>query len=164
MGIAKDVIASNADYQSVLAAHPIVFMLFVSQTCPACTIAVELFEPIAESYEPTVKSLVLDAAKTPTLEQVTSVPTLVVHTNGNIKEILKGFGPRETQEQTLRDLFSRYAQQQAPGKSASPAAPPPSPPSGATLHAPGYRPQLAGDRADSSPDRPGSGNPRSPQP
>lgn len=164
MGIAKDVIASNADYKSVLAAHPIVFMLFVSQTCPACASAVELFEPIAESYEPTVKSLVLDTAKTPRLEQVTGTPTLVVHVNGNIKKILKGFGPWETQERTLKDLFSLYAQQQAPGKPASPGAPPPPPPSGASPHAPGYRPPLGGGRAGSSPGRRASGNPRSQQP
>ena len=114
MGIARDVIACNEDYQSVLAAHPIVFMLFVSQTCPACANAVKLFESIAENYDPLVKSLVLDTAKTPRLQQVTGTPTLVVHTDGKIKEILKGLGPWETQEQTLQDLFSRYAQLQVP--------------------------------------------------
>ncbi|MCM2381086.1 thioredoxin domain-containing protein [Pseudomonas marginalis] len=118
MGIAKDIIACNEDYQSMLAAHSTVFMLFVSQTCPACASAVELFEPIAENYEPTVKSVVLDTAKTPRLEQVTGTPTLVVHANGKIKEILKGFGPWETQEQTLKEVFSRYARQQAPDEPA----------------------------------------------
>lgn len=145
MGIATDVIASNEEYQSVLAAHPTVFMLFVSQTCPGCTIAAELFEPIAKKYNPAVKSLVLDTAKTPRLEQVISTPTLVVHANGKIKETLNGFGPRETQEQTPNELFSRYAQQQAPDAPASPGAPQRPRPSGASPRAPGYRPPLAGD-------------------
>ncbi|WP_421558586.1 thioredoxin domain-containing protein [Pseudomonas canadensis] len=118
MGIAKDVIASNEDYQRVLAAHPIVFMLFISKTCPACSSALELFKPIAEHYDPAVKSLVLDTAETARLEVVTGTPTLVVHVDGKIKEILKGFGPWETQEQTLKSLFKRYAQPPVPDEPA----------------------------------------------
>lgn len=111
MGIAKDVIANNEDYLRVLAAHPIVFMLFVSEKCPICPIVLKLFEPIAEHYGPAVKSLVLDTAETPRLKQVTGTPTLVAHVDGQIKEVFKGFGPWETQEQTLKEIFSRYAQQ-----------------------------------------------------
>lgn len=118
MGIGKDVITSNEDYQSVVASHLTVFMLFVSQTCPACASAVELFEPIAKTYDSAVKSLVLDTANTPRLEQVTGTPTLVAHVGGKITEVFKGFGPRKTQEQTLKDIFSRYARQQAPDKPA----------------------------------------------
>lgn len=164
MGIAKDVIACNEDYQSVLAAHSTVFMLFVSQTCPACASAVKLFEPIAKHYDHAVKSLVLDTANTPRLEQVTGTPTLVVHTHGKIKEVLKGFGPWETQERTLKALFSRYARLPAADAPASPAALPPPPPSGASPHTPGCRPPSAGGPAGSSPGRPGSGSPRSPRP
>ncbi|WP_248730596.1 thioredoxin family protein [Pseudomonas sp. MWU13-2517] len=118
MGIAKGVIRSNEEYQSVLAANRTVFLLFVSETCPACSSAVQLFEPIAKAYERRVKSLVLDTATTPRLEQVTGTPTLVTHVDGKIKEVVKGFGPWETQEQTIEAIFSRYAQ---PGVSGEPA-------------------------------------------
>ena len=118
MGIAKDVIACNEDYHAVLASHPTVFMLFVSQTCSACAGAVKLFEPIADTYDPAVKSLVLDTATTPRLEQVTGTPTLVAHVDGKITEVFKGFGPWETQEQTLKEIFSRYARRHAPDKPA----------------------------------------------
>ncbi|WP_259741034.1 co-chaperone YbbN [Pseudomonas poae] len=118
MGIAKGVIRSNEDYQSVLAANRTVFLLFVSETCPACSSAVQLFEPIAKAYERRVKSLVLDTATTPRLEQVTGTPTLITHVDGKLKEVVKGFGPWETQEQTIEAIFSRYAQ---PGVSGEPA-------------------------------------------
>lgn len=125
MGIAKDIIASNDDYQSVLTSHSTVFMLFVLPTCSPCVRAVELFTPIADSYDPLIKCLVLDTAITPRLSQVISTPTLVTHVAGKIAEVIRGFGPWETQEQTIREIFSRYARQQAPGEPALPAAPQP---------------------------------------
>ncbi|MFQ6346563.1 thioredoxin family protein [Pseudomonas sp. R11F] len=118
MGIAKEVINSNEDYHSILAAYETVFLLFVSATCPACVRAVQLFEPVAKAYEHRVKSLVLDTATTPRLEPVTGTPTLVTHVDGKLKEVFKGFGPWETQEQTIEAIFSRYAQ---PGVSGAPA-------------------------------------------
>ncbi len=160
MGIAKDVIASKEDYQSILAAHHTVFMLFVSEKCPACKIAVQIFEPIAKAYEASVKSLVLDTLTTFKVEGVTVTPTLVIYVNGKSIEHFEGFGPWDSQEQTVNKIFSCYAQAPAPGKLESHAAPLPPRPSTANPHAPGYRPPPADGRADSSPGRPGSGNPR----
>ncbi|WEL65235.1 conjugal transfer protein TraF [Pseudomonas sp. CBSPGW29] len=65
MGIATAVIADAMAYQQVLKAHKTVFMLFVSQHCPACGEAGPLFERFARKYARTVKSLVLDTAQTP---------------------------------------------------------------------------------------------------
>ncbi|KAA0945830.1 MULTISPECIES: thioredoxin family protein [unclassified Pseudomonas] len=108
MGIATAVIASNEDYQRVLKTPKAVFMLFVSQHCPACEEAVPLFMRIAGKYTETVESLVLDTAQTPRHPEVTGTPTLLIFQNGEMVEKLKGFGTWGTQEPTLEQTFSRY--------------------------------------------------------
>lgn len=163
MGIATATIATTDDYRRVLSSSRPVFMLFISAHCPACEVAGPLFEQIAAQYR-SVVSLVLDCAKTPRHPQVTGTPTLLVFQNGTLMETFKGFGPEEQQAQFVEDTFRRYARRKAAITPASPAAPLPPPPSGASPHAPGYRPPQAGGRAGSSPGRPGSGSPRSRRP
>jgi Thiol-disulfide isomerase and thioredoxins len=102
MGIATAVIADAMAYQQVLKAHKTVFMLFVSQHCPACGEAGPLFERFARKYARTVKSLVLDTAHTPRHPEVTGTPTLLVFQNGKMVEKLKGFD-----EKTLRETFAK---------------------------------------------------------
>ncbi|TFY93026.1 thioredoxin [Pseudomonas nabeulensis] len=109
MGIATAVIASAEEYQQVLAAHPIVFMLFVSQHCPACADAGPLFERVAAQYAGNVKSLVLDTAETPRHPEVTGTPTLLVFKNARQVEKLRGLGAWEDQEDTLKEVFERHA-------------------------------------------------------
>ncbi|QLG92657.1 thioredoxin family protein [Pseudomonas yamanorum] len=109
MGIATAVIANAEDYQRELSTPLPVFMLFISEHCPACGKAGPLFERIAGKYANTVKSLVLDTAQTPRHPDVTGIPTLLIFQNGQMVEKLKGFGPQEDQEQTVKDTFSRYA-------------------------------------------------------
>ncbi|AKS09647.1 thioredoxin family protein [Pseudomonas trivialis] len=119
MGIAKDVITSIEDYQSMLASNRIVFLLFVMPDCPPCAKAVKLFEPIADTYDSIIKSMVLETAKTPRLPvEINSTPTLVTYVEGKVMEVIKGFGSWETQEQTLTEIFRRYARQRAPGEPA----------------------------------------------
>ena len=102
MGIATAVIADAKAYQQVLKAHKTVFMLFVSQHCPACGEAGPLFERIAGKYASSVKSLVLDTAQTPRHPEVTGTPTLLVFQNGEMVEKLKGFD-----EKTLSQTFAK---------------------------------------------------------
>jgi len=102
MGIATAVIADAMAYQQVLKAHKTVFMLFVSQHCPACGEAGPLFERFARKYARTVKSLVLDTAHTPRHPEVTGTPTLLVFQNGKMVEKLKGFD-----EKTLSETFAK---------------------------------------------------------
>jgi len=102
MGIATAVIADAMAYQQVLKAHKTVFMLFVSQHCPACGEAGPLFERFARKYARTVKSLVLDTAQTPRHPEVTGTPTLLVFQNGKMINKLKGFD-----EKTLRETFAK---------------------------------------------------------
>ncbi|MBA1431962.1 thioredoxin family protein [Pseudomonas orientalis] len=147
MGIAKDAIATNEQYQSIVRSAPIVFILFVSETCPGCGPAAEHFEAVARHYK-TVKCLVVDIAKTPRLPGVRATPTLVPHVNGKVKEFIEGFGPPATQKQTLEGIFRR-ALKEAQGIPASPGAHAPQPPSTANLHVPGDRPPRAGDQAGS---------------
>ena len=163
MGIATATIATTDDYRRVQSSSRPVFMLFISAHCPACGVAGPLFEQIAAQYR-SVVSLVLDCAKTPRHPQVTGTPTLLIFQNGTLMETFKGFGPEEQQAQFVEDTFKRYARRKAAITPASPAAPLPPPPSGASPHAPGYHPPPAGGRAGSSPGRPGSGNPRSRRP
>lgn len=148
MGIAKDVIATNEQYQAIVRSAPIVFILFVSETCPGCGPAAERFEAVATHYK-TVKCLVVDIATTPRLPGVRATPTLVPHVNGEIKEFIEGFGPQATHEQTLEGIFRRYALKEAQGIPASPGAHAPQPPSIANLHVPSDRPPRADDRAGS---------------
>jgi thioredoxin 1 len=102
MGIATAVIANAEEYQQVLASNETVFMLFVSQHCPACGEAGPLFERIAGKYGSTVKSLVLDTAQTPRHPDVTGTPTLLVFRNGRMIEKLKGFD-----EKILSETFAK---------------------------------------------------------
>ena len=102
MGIATAVIADAMAYQQVLKAHKTVFMLFVSQHCPACGEAGPLFERFARKYARTVKSLVLDTAHTPRHPEVTGTPTLLVFQNGKMINKLKGFD-----EKTLSETFAK---------------------------------------------------------
>lgn len=102
MGIATAVIADAKAYQQVLKAYKTVFMLFVSQHCPACGEAGPLFERIAGKYASSVKSLVLDTAQTPKHPEVTGTPTLLVFQNGEMVEKLKGFD-----EKTLSQTFAK---------------------------------------------------------
>lgn len=163
MEYATATIANAEEYQRVLSTSAPVFLLFVSQHCAACAGSAPLFERIAGKY-PAVTSRVLDCAQTPRHPEVTGTPTLLIYLNGNLVEKLKGFGPEDQQPQRVEALFKRYALLQDAAAPASPAAPPPQPPSGASPHAPGYRPPPAGGRAGSLPDRPGSDNPRSRRP
>ncbi|NWB23454.1 thioredoxin family protein [Pseudomonas sp. P7758] len=102
MGIATAVIADAEQYQQLLKTHRTVFMLFVSQHCPACGEAGPLFERIAGKYASSVKSLVLDTARTPRHPEVTGTPTLLVFQNGKMINKLEGFD-----EKTLRETFAR---------------------------------------------------------
>ncbi|MGC6372088.1 thioredoxin family protein [Pseudomonas sp. K2I15] len=102
MGIATAVIKNVEDYQQLLKSHDTVFMLFVSQHCPACGEAGPLFERIAGKYGSTVKSLVLDTAQTPRHPEVTGTPTLLVFQNGEMVEKLKGFD-----EKILNEAFAK---------------------------------------------------------
>ncbi|TFY90561.1 thioredoxin [Pseudomonas kairouanensis] len=108
MGIATTVIANAEDFQRVLkTTHP-VFLLFVSQHCPACADAGPLFELIASKY-PRVVSLVLDCAETPRHLEVTGTPTLLIYLDGVLMEKLKGFGPEDGQAERVEKTFKRYA-------------------------------------------------------
>ncbi|MFL1504369.1 thioredoxin domain-containing protein [Pseudomonas sp. O64] len=108
MGITNATIANAEDYQRVLSTHHPVFLLFASQSCPACPDAVELFELIAARY-PDVVSLVLDCANTPRHPEVGGTPTLLIYLNGQLQEKLKGFGVYEGQVKRLMRTFMRYA-------------------------------------------------------
>ena len=163
MGIATRKISSATEFQWILNTPRPVFLLFVSEHCPACASAGPLFELNAWRH-PWIVSLVLDCAHTPRHPDVTGTPTLLIYQGGNLVEKLKGFGPLEKQEQCVKDIFSRYDLSKGASALASLDAPPLQPPSNASPHAPGYRPPPADGRAGSSPNPPRFDNPRSPQP
>ena len=148
MGYANGTIANAEDYQRVLSTSHPVFMLFVSQHCAACAGSAPLFKRIAGKY-PSVVSLILDCARTPRHPEVTGTPTLLVFRDGALKEKINSFGPKAEQPLFLENTFNHYALGHDVTAPASPAAPPPLPPSGASPHAPGYRPPPAGGRAGS---------------
>ncbi len=140
MGLINATIANAEDYRKVLTTPHPVFLLFASQSCPACPCAVELFELIAARF-PDVRSVVLDCAKTPQHPEVGGTPTLLIYLNGQLQEKLKGFGDYEGQAKRVMRTFMRYANThkrsasrpfkspapQAPTTPASPAAHPPLP-------------------------------------
>ncbi|QHF44626.1 hypothetical protein PspS35_12885 [Pseudomonas sp. S35] len=163
MGIVTATIANADDFNRALRTPQPVFMLFVSKHCPACEVSGPLFQGIANEHQ-SVVSLVLDCAQTPRHAEVTSTPTLLIYLNGTLMEKLQGFGPEDEQAQLIEAKFKHYADRTGAEPPASPAAPPPLPPSGASPHAPGYRPPPASGRAGSSPTPPGFDNPRSRQP
>lgn len=108
MGIANAVIANADDFKKVLKTKHPVFLLFISQHCPACADAGPLFELIASKY-PWVVSLLLDCAETPRHPEVTGTPTLLVYLDGVLMERLKGLGPEEDQAALVEQIFKRYA-------------------------------------------------------
>lgn len=163
MGYTTATIANAQEYQRILSTKRPLFILFVSEHCPACVAAGPMFDRIARQY-PRVRSLVVDCAQTPRHPDVTGTPTLLIYLRGRLMEKLKGFGPETKQLGVVRSTFKRYSRRKVAKPPASPAAPLPSPPSSASPHAPGYRPPAAGGQAGSSPTPPGSGNPRSRQP
>lgn len=109
MGIATAVIANAKDYQRVLNTRKPVFMLFVSQHCPACGHAGQIFERIADGHTEAIDSLILDTAHTPRHPDVTGTPTLLIFKHGKLVEKHKGFGPWEDQEHYVQETFKRYA-------------------------------------------------------
>lgn len=159
MGYATATIANAQEYQRILNTKRPVFILFVSEHCPACVKAGPLFDRIARQY-PRVRSLVVDCAKTPRHPDVTGTPTLLIYMRGTLMEKLKGFGPEPQQLSVVRRTFKHYSRRKVAKPLASPAALLPPPPSNATLHAPGSRPPRVDDRAGSSPVPPRFGNPR----
>lgn len=163
MGVATSRISSAKAFERLLNTPRPVFILFVSEHCPACVQAGPLFELHAWKH-PRVVSLVVDCAHTPRHPDVTGTPTLLIYLNGALVEKFKGFGPLEEQAPFVQDIFSRYDPRQGANAPVSLDAPLPQPPSNASLHAPGYRPPPAGDRAGSSPNPPRSDNPQSPPP
>lgn len=163
MGTATRKIASAAEFQRVLNTPRPVFLLFVSEHCPACATAGPLFELSAWRH-PWIVSLVLDCAHTPRHPDVTGTPTLLIYLNGALVDKLKGFGPMEAQEQSVQDIFSRYDRRKDADAFALPGAPPLAPPSNASPDVPGYRPPPAVDRAGSSPNQRGFDSPQSPRP
>ena len=115
MGIATATIANTEHFQQILKTPHPVFLLFVSQHCPACAEAGPLFELIASKY-PRVVSLVLDCAETPRHPEVTGTPTLLVYLNGVLMEKLRGFGPEEGQAHLVERTFKHYAKTRRPAK------------------------------------------------
>lgn len=120
MGIATAVIANAEDYQRVLNTQKPVFMLFVSQHCPACERAGPLFERIADGHAGAIDSLILDTAHTPRHPDVGGTPTLLIFKQGQLVEKHKGFGDWDDQEQYVQDIFKRYA----PGEANAGVSPP----------------------------------------
>lgn len=163
MGVATSSISSAKAFERLLNTPRPVFILFVSEHCPACAQAGPLFELHAWRH-PRIVSLVVDCAHTPRHPEVTGTPTLLIYLNGALVEKFKGFGPLEEQAPFVQDIFSRYDLSKGASALASLDAPPLQPQSNASLHAPGYRPPPAGGQAGSSPGRPGFGNLRSRQP
>lgn len=113
MGAANTTVRNSNEYQEILGRHPVVFALFVSNSCPACVEATPRFKRIAISYDDRVKSIVLNLADTPKLDElineVTGTPTLLVYQNGQVIKNLKGLGDPEEQEEELHTLFRLYA-------------------------------------------------------
>ena len=163
MGIATWSIPSAKAFERLLNTPRPVFVLFVSEHCPACAQAGTLFEQAAWTH-PWIVSVVLDCAHTPRHPDVTGTPTLLIYLKGSLVEKLKGFGPLEEQAQCVKEIFSRYDLSKGATALASLDAPPLQPPSNASPHAPDNPLPLAGGRAGSSPTPPGFDNPRSPQP
>lgn len=104
MGIANANIASTEEFQRVLNTPSPVFILFVSDSCPACETAGPLFERTAWKH-PWIVSLVLDCAQTPRHPDVTGTPTLLIYENGTLMEKFKGLSSED-----VADAFSRYDQ------------------------------------------------------
>ncbi len=159
MGAATRTISSAKDFQRVLNTPRPVFILFVSEHCPACASAAPLFEKVAWRH-PWIVSMVLDCAHTPRHPDVTGTPTLLIYEHGARVELHKGFGPVEQQQQYVDSLFSRFDRSKAARPPASPDALQPRPPSIASLDVPDYRLPPADDRAGSSAGQPVSDNPR----
>lgn len=109
MGLATRKISSAREFEWVLNTPRPVFILFVSDHCPACMNAGPLFELTAWRH-PWIVSLVLNCANTPRHPDVTGTPTLLIYLNGTLVEKLKGFGPEEDQVRFVGDTFRRYDQ------------------------------------------------------
>lgn len=107
MGIATRKIADAKAFQRILNTPRPVFILFVSEHCPACGDSGPLFE-LAAWKHPWIVSLVVDCAHTPRHPDVTGTPTLLIYWDGVLKEKLKGFGRREDQAQVVEATFKRY--------------------------------------------------------
>ncbi len=148
MGAATRKISSAEDFQRVLNTPRPVFILFVSEHCPACASATPLFESVAGRH-PWIVSMVLDCAHTPRHPDVTGTPTLLIYERGARVELHKGLGPVEQQQQFVDGLFSRFDRSKAARPPASPAALQLQPPSIASPDAPDYRLPQADDRAGS---------------
>ena len=159
MGVATRRISSAQGFNRVLNTPRPVFILFFSEHCPACAQACHLFEQTAWKH-PCIASRVREWAKPPKHPDGTGAPTLLVYVDGVLADIFKGFGPWESQEQCVKDIFSRYDLSKGASALASPGALPLQPRSNASLHAPGYRPPPAGGRAGSSPTPPRFDSPR----
>ncbi|MGY2363988.1 thioredoxin family protein [Pseudomonas azotoformans] len=110
-------IADAKDFQRILNTPRPVFILFVSEHCPACGESTPLFE-LAAWKHPWIVSLVVDCAGTPRHPDVTGTPTLLIYWNGVLEEKLKGFGPRENQAQVVEATFKRYHRVHRPTLSA----------------------------------------------
>lgn len=115
MGIATATIVNAEAFQRVLKTRRPVFLLFVSQHCPACTDASPLFVRVARQY-PRALSLVLDCAETPRHPEVTGTPTLLIYQYGKLIRKLQGFGPEEDQKKLVRQTFKDYAKARRPVK------------------------------------------------
>lgn len=123
MGVATSRISSAKAFERALNTPRPVFLLFVSEHCPACEEAGPLFELTAWKH-PWIVSLVLDCAHTPRHPEVTGTPTLLVYLNGARVEKFKGLGPMEDQEQFVQGIFNRYDQRKRANALVSPDAPP----------------------------------------
>lgn len=117
MGTATRKIADAKDFQRILNTPRPVFILFVSEHCPACAESGPLFE-LAAWKHPWIVSLVVDCANTPRHPDVTGTPTLLIYWNGVLVEKLKGFGPLENQAQAVEATFKRYNRVHRPATSA----------------------------------------------
>ncbi|WP_339532315.1 thioredoxin family protein [Pseudomonas mucidolens] len=108
MSLINTVLEDATAYSKALETPRTVFMLFVSPHCPACGAAKPLFSKVAARYRRQAAFYLLDTTQTPRHPEVTGTPTLLILKNGKLVERLKGFGPWETQEQTLKRTFARH--------------------------------------------------------
>jgi thioredoxin 1 len=90
-------IVNKEQFQKIISSNEIVLVDMFAEWCGPCKMLSPVLEQVAAMY-PKVKIIKVDVDKEPTLAQnfsIQSVPTVMFFYNGELKQKLMGFNPKD---------------------------------------------------------------------
>ncbi len=110
--MAKPQAVTDADFDAVLKAHPLVLVDFWAEWCAPCRMIAPILEELAQEYAGKVLVAKLDVDENPKTAmryRIMSIPTVILFKDGQPVEVLVGAQPKRNYQAKLEKHLPRTA-------------------------------------------------------